>query len=863
MWSMVRKKRNNAGKTPAIGELANCRADSSIPRQALKKIEAKFQHFQAILERNNQVLKQMTEMEERLHDNEPVELSYVVSSVRDIREGVAEIVDKMIELGGDDYLSLKEAFERCNWEIEQLQPTTAEIPEDDYVIPLERIDRDRAPSVGNKCAQLGELKNKLGLPVPDGFAISAHAYSYFIEYNNLQSRINERLRRVNIDDYEELERVSAEIRHMITSGKVPDVLAHLIRNACRELRERPGVYRFSVRSSAIGEDSHYSFAGQYATFLNCTFREVVERYRDVLASKFTPKALYYLATNALIEHNLAMGVGCMAMVRADASGVIYTRDPVNPQDNVLLINSIFGLGKLLVDGHQTPDTIRVRRSNGTLISTHTAFKPNRLVLREEGGTIEEPLSSSAHDRLSITEEQIGQLYSYALKIEQHYQTPQDIEWAIDHLGEIKILQSRPLQLVDEREAESVDMTGAEVLASGGTKVFPGAGSGPIFHVTSPGDIPGIPGGAVVVAPHPFAGLITVMGKVNGLITAVGGIASHMATIAREFRVPTLVGVDNAWELTEGEVVTIDGLRGVVYRGGHPELVASRSSDGRHGREGSYSLLKAILNRISRLNLIRPADPDFVPENCQTFHDITRFAHQMALKEMFQAAIELEGPGQLGVHLQTEIPLDVHIVCMGNDRLRHENKTVITEDEILSHTLKAIWDGIKMEGWPSMGHQKGIPTGMTTSNMSEEKRRTFAEDSFAIVSGDYLLLSLRMGYHVSTIETYCSDSVTKNFIRIQLKQGGAKRDRRIRRIQLITDILTVLGFDHMGSGDFLDSMIAYQDYDSIIEKLKLLGRLTILTKQLDMALSSDAVTDWYKDDMLRILGLAEDQDGSSG
>lgn len=855
-----------AKKRDKIGSRSDAAGDSgdelSVPRQALLKIESKFHHFQTILERNNHVLKQMSEMEERLHDDEPIELSYVLSAVQDIRSGVGEIVETMIEMGGEGYRILEEAFERCNWEIEQLQPVTVVIPEDDYIIPLERVDRDRAPSVGNKCAQLGELKNKLGLPVPDGFAISAHAYSYFIEHNNLQSRINERLRGVDVEDYEELERVSSEIRAMFTSGRVPEDLAHMIRSACRDLRQRPGVYRFSVRSSAIGEDSHFSFAGQYATYLNCTFREVVERYRDVLASKFTPKALYYLATNALIEHNLAMGVGCMAMVRADASGVMYTRDPVNPLDDVLLINSIFGLGKLLVDGHQTPDTVRVRRSDGRIHSVYTALKPNRLVLREEGGTIEEPLDGSLQNKLSLTEDQIHQLYEYALQIEQHYQTPQDIEWAIDDMGHIMILQSRPLHLIDERETENVDMTGADILVSGGTKVYPGAGSGPVFHVTSPGDIPGIPEGAVVVAPHPFAGLITVMGKVNGLVTAVGGIASHMATIAREFRVPTLVGVDNAWDLNEGEMVTVDGLKGLVYRGGHPQLVASRHErDSRRGHEGAYNLLKAMLNRISRLNLIRPADPDFIAENCQTFHDITRFAHQMALKEMFQAAIELEGPGHLGVHLKTDIPLDVHIICMGRDRARHKNKAVITEDEIVSHTLKAVWDGIKMEGWPSMGQQKGIPTGMTTSDMTEEKRKTFAEDSFAIVSGDYLLLSLRMGYHVSTIEAYCSHAVSKNFIRVQLKQGGAKRDRRIRRIQLITDILTVLGFDHMGSGDFLDSMIAYQDYDAIIEKLKLLGRLAILTKQLDMALSSDAVTDWYTTDMLRILGLAEDRDGS--
>jgi pyruvate,water dikinase len=148
-----------------------------------------------------------------------------------------------------------------------------------------------------------------------------------------------------------------------------------------------------------------------------------------------------------------------------------------------------------------------------------------------------------------------------------------------------------------------------------------------------------------------------------------------------------------------------------------------------------------------------------------------------------------------------------------------------------------------------------------THMTSGERGTFAESSFAILGEEYMLLSLYLGYHFTTIEAMCAEEVSKNYVRMQFKEGGASLERRARRIRLIMDILSKMGFENSGKGDFLDSMVSYQDCRSITEKLYQLGRITMMTKQLDMALSSDAIAQWYAKDFMKKLGLEEnDREG---
>ncbi len=827
-------------------------------KATLTTVQAKFTDFLDILDNNNRVLKIIGDMEEKAQGEYLFDINYIRFSLAEIRQGVREIIEGMISLGGEAYTGLRERYRKIDAEISRILPESRPVEKDEFTIPFDELGHERAWSVGSKNAQLGEMKSQLGLPAPEGFAISAWAYKHFVDSNNLQARINECIDSVDIKRLEDLLRVSEEIRAMVSSSPVPEDLADDIRRRYTELKERAPSVGVALRSSAIGEDTLFSFAGQYESFLNVGPDELIDRYRDVLASKFTSQAIYYYLSHSLSEADLAMAVGCVSMVDASSSGVIYTRDPVRPGDDCVVIYGILGLGKYLVDGTLMPDVFRVSRADLSIEEVQVTRKPVKLVVSGDGGTVEAPVPESEQELPSLSEDQVKQLVEFALKVEEHYGGPHDIEWAIDPKGQPFLLQARPLRVIATKAGvDEPDVRWFKALASGGTTVCPGAGSGPIFQVDSPDGLPGVPEGVVLVYSNPCPGLVTVMGKVKALVTEVGSAASHMATLAREYNVPTIVGLEDAGSLPAGEVATVDATGRVVYAGEVSELIRIRNMDVQVLDDtGIYTLLDRLLESIATLHLLNPDDPDFLPEKCETFHDITRFVHQRAMEEMFSMGQNLENKDRVALRLKSDIPLNVNIIYVDRDLSVLRGKKWIQEDEIGSAPMEALWAGIKQEGWPSQGRPadlKGFVSVMTTG-FATDMRGEFSENSFAVLGKEYMILSLRMGYHFTTVEAMCTDLPSNNYIRMQYKGGGASQSRRARRIALMVEILSRMGFKHSGRGDFLDAKISYEDHPAMAEKLRLLGRITMMTKQLDMALSNDAVSQWYTQDFMKQLGL---------
>jgi pyruvate,water dikinase len=644
------------------------RSDKKPSAEAFKSIQDKFQHFLSLLDANNRVLKIISDMEEKSQGEYLFDVNYVRTSLGDLRIGLDDMADNMIALGGKPYEPLKDKIVAIASEINRLLTGSRPIPQDDFIIPFDQLTSARADSVGSKNAQLGEIKSRVGLPVPNGFAITAWAYKHFIDANNLQERITNLIRQLNVMNYEDLVRISEEVRSMVLASPVPTDLEEAMMTRLLDLSKSTSSDQFALRSSALGEDTQFSFAGQYATLLNIKIHEVVKRYREVIASKYSPKAIYYFMSHSLSESDLAMSVGCVEMINARSSGVIYTRDPVRPGDDTLVIHSIFGLGKYLVDGTLTPDVFRVARLGGAIVESNIAKKSIRLVMPPHGGTQEENVPDRHQESPSVSEDDIFTLSRFALQLEQHYACPQDIEWAIDQEGKPYILQSRPLRVIGASKAAALpDLTQCEILADKGTTACPGAGGGPIFQARSSQDLSRVPEGAVLVAPHPFPGLITAMGRINAIVTQVGGVASHMATLAREYRIPTLVGVESAIDLPAGKPVTVDATGGVIYAGIHQGLIEARQPEYELFEDMPlFDLLEQILMRVSPLNLLHPADPDFTLDNCETFHDLTRFAHQKAAEAMFSSAEDMDNIDSISLRLKSEIPLQVNIIYIDRE-----------------------------------------------------------------------------------------------------------------------------------------------------------------------------------------------------
>jgi pyruvate,water dikinase len=304
-------------------------------------------------------------------------------------------------------------------------------------------------------------------------------------------------------------------------------------------------------------------------------------------------------------------------------------------------------------------------------------------------------------------------------------------------------------------------------------------------------------------------------------------------------------------------VTVDATGGAIYAGIHQEIIDARQPEfNLFGDMPIFDLLEQVLEKVSPLNLLHPADPDFTIENCRTFHDMTRFAHQKGTEAMFSSASNMDNVDSISLRLKSDIPLQVNVIYIDREVSLTKKNRYVTIDEVESEPMKVFWKGVLKEGWPSQraaANVKGMVAMMLTTaghaNMPE-----FREQSFAIVGGEYLLCNLRMGYHLSRIEAMCTNEPGKNFIRMQFKGGGTTRERRIRRVKLITDILAPLGFENSSRGDFLDAKLSYDSQQGILDKLYILGRLTILTKQLDMALTNDKISQWYAQDFMKKLGI---------
>ncbi len=822
-------------------------------------LNERFRLFRRLLDRNNQVLKLIADLEEKAGGEYLFDRSYITGSIALLREAVAEVVSDLVAIGGRSYLPLQDRREKILGEIERLAAGRSEVREDRLVRPLAELGSSDAWSVGGKNAELGELGSRAALPTPDGFAVTAWAYRRFLEEAGLEASITESLAGIDLRCYEDLSRAAARIQAMIMAAEVPPALEAAIGEAVQELAARTGTRFLAVRSSAVGEDSGLSFAGQYRSELNVPLKRAVEAYRRVVAGKFTPGAIYYLHSHSLEEADAPMAVGFVEMLDAAAAGVVYTRDPMDAEAEVLVIQAIKGLGPPLVGGRLTPDTFVLSRSDKKILSREIVPQPFQLVASPGGGVHEEPLAGAEREQPAVTENVLKRLAELALRAEAVYGGPRDIEWVLDRQGRLVLLQCRPLRVFRRMHAEDVKApAGVRPLLEGGLTASPGAGSGPVVPLTSQEELARVPAGAVLATPRPLPGLVAVMDRVSAILTEVGATASHMATLARERGVPVLVGLGALETLEEGRVVTVDASGGAVYPGRVEELLeAGRRQTEPLAEEPIYVLLRTVLSRIAPLNLVHPSTPDFRIENCRTVHDVIRFAHQRAMEEMFRSAQGSRVTRKVGVLLRSSIPLPVTVVHLERDLRRRAERGRIRPQEVDCPPFEAFWEGVEAEGWPRPPEVdgRGFLSVMTT-HMTRNPNAAFLEDSFVIATGDYMLVSLRMGYHFATVEALATDDPSRNSIRMQYKEGGASVDRRVRRIRVIDAVLGHMGFESSTAGDFLDAQLTWVNKERLLDTLRALGRLNIMTKQLDMALANDRIADWYEHEIARKLGLGE-------
>jgi len=405
-----------------------------------------------------------------------------------------------------------------------------------------------------------------------------------MEKVGLFAKVRELLKDIDIEDTAKLEQITKQIREMISGAEMPDEMEKAIWEAYDMLdidkkmfdeakgtaldilirgREPPFV---AVRSSSTAEDlAEGSFAGQMETFLNVKGKTMLtQKIKNCFASLFTARATYYREKKGFGQEKAKIAVVVQKMINSDKSGVMFSRDPVGNPENIM-IEAVWGLGEGIVSGTIKPDNYITNRdmNDFKILEVKISEKKIAFTRASSGETQIVKLTEKRSKQQVLTNDEIKALAEYAIKLEEHYGKPQDIEFSIAD-GIIYIVQSRPITTLG-KEKKISDIKG-EVLVSG-LAASPGVGVGIVRIVMDLKDLNKVKKGDILVTPMTNPDMVVTMQKAAGIVTDEGGITSHAAIVSREMGIPAVVGTGDATKkLKDGEIVTVDGNFGKVYAG---------------------------------------------------------------------------------------------------------------------------------------------------------------------------------------------------------------------------------------------------------------------------------------------------------
>lgn len=435
---------------------------------------------------------------------------------------------------------------------------------------FEEIGKTDVGKAGGKGANLGELV-KAGLPVPPGFVITAQAYQLFTTVSGLSQKIMHSLEKLDVDDTAALQAKSKEVQRMILDTEMPANIREEIIKAYEALSRRDSVADqfVAVRSSATMEDSEQaSFAGMNATFLNVRGKEnLIENVKECWASLYGARVIFYRVKKEFLEEPV-IAVVVQKMVNSDKAGVMFTANPSNNSMSSLVIEAAFGLGEVVVGGLVSPDYYMVDKASLKIKDVRVSHKKFKIIRDDKGNNKHVDLSDEEANRRVLSDKEILEIARLGLKIEQHYGSPQDTEWALE-ADKVYMVQSRPITTLQRSAVAAVEKfeeeEGKELIR--GLGASPGRGSGEVRVLASPDQDNGFESGDVLVAEMTTPDWVPLMKKASAIVTDGGGMTCHAAIVSREMGLPCVVGTRDATKVLKNRMlVTVDGTHGIVYEG---------------------------------------------------------------------------------------------------------------------------------------------------------------------------------------------------------------------------------------------------------------------------------------------------------
>lgn len=810
-----------------------------------QQLRSKYASFRNLLSINNDCLEILSGIQE--------DLQYVGASQRVLGDRLAVMFDKLESgvttlerLTGERFTQLSEKVGGIRDEVETEIAERDELPHPPLARSLSEIDWRSESEVGGKAAALGEIRSRLSLPVPEGFAITAEAYRQFCGIPAWK-QIRDATRNLDLNDLEQIEAASAILTKLVYTLPISRAVeVALTARASALAAQGSGL---AIRSSAVGEGGARSFAGQFVTLLNVQPDRVMDAFREVVAGRFSAKALFYRLSAGLPECDSPMAVLCMQLVRARASGILYTRDPANPRSDRLWITATRGLGVDIASGRAPADLyVMSRKAPFDIHECDIARKDEQVVANAGGGLAHEMEAAEVAASPALSIDVLRQLTAWGIAIEEHFGCPQDIEWALDESGALWIIQSRALALADEEVPRVKPKMRAEPILSGGHTIFPGRVSGPAHLVEDMRALASTPPGSIAFLRKASPEIVEMFPRISGLVAEWGNLTGHAAALLREFAIPSVFQLGGAFEkVKEGDAVSLDAVQPRVYAGAlwPPRDIESRLPE-RYRVESSDPIARDVLT----LHLLDPASMNFRPQGCHSAHDVLRFCHEKAIEAMFVLNDrEVEIGSSSAKRLMSPAPINMHVLDLGGGLACNPESKEVRPSEIVSRPFQALWRGVNHPGVAWTRHMEPSLSDMasvfaSSLGASAGAIRALGERSYLLVADEYMNLNSRLAYHFTLVDACVSDVPGNNYVAFRFAGGGATRQRRNLRASFIEACLSHYGFRVDRRGDLVNAWFKKAPADETEFHLDILGRLMACSSQLDMYMTGSAAANAY-------------------
>jgi pyruvate, water dikinase len=822
--------------------------DDASAATAEARLRRKYASFRTLLSLNNECLELMAGMQEDLRHVAALREVFGarVTSVLEKAAGIVELLEK---LTGVSQRPLTRALEQQGQEVERYLAKQQEQKPSRLSAWLSEVGIETSAETGGKAAALGEIKNRLGLPVPDGYVLTTEAYRQFCGLP-LWKQIQEELRRADLDDLEGLQAISSQLMNLIMAFPMPRAVEVAVSERARVLA---GQGRgLAVRSSAVGEGGALTFAGQFLSLINVPPHHAVDAYKRVVAGRFGERALSYRLSTGVAESASPMAVLFLPVIDAAASGILYTRDPEHPRSDALWLTAVRGLGIDIASGHVPADLFIISHKRPhTVLEQRIVQKEEEIVIDEGGGIERRRLGSEEGGTPSLEPKQWQRLAEWGIRIEQHFRAPQDIEWALDKSGTIWILQARSLALAEPTRSPARPRE--EPMVAGGASVYPGRVSGPAYLAEDRESLRRTPFGSIVIVRRASPDIIGVLPRIAGLVAERGNMTGHAATLLREFKVPSVFQMENVFaHVHEGDPLSLDAVQPALFHGAMWPSGAVRLASEERQKERS----DPVSQRLLALHLLDSSTFKFRPGGCQSVHDVIRYCHEKGVEAMFAMQDhEMERGPHRSKRLLASVPINLFVLDLGGGlALESPEADEITPSQIVSRPFQALWKGIahpEVSWTRKMSATFSDLASVIAGSLASQSGaiRALGERSYLLVAKEYMNLNSRLAYHFSLVDACLSDNPLNNYIAFRFAGGGATRQRRSLRACFLEACLVHYGFVVDRRGDLVNAWFKKARAEDTESNLDVLGRLMACSCQLDMYMSGREAMKWYVEQFL--------------